>query len=312
MRRIRLRYPPAFLILPLVFSSCATILNKPLQQIAITPGPGIEIVSVAKGRLVDHPLIGSGEARVYVVPRSNNPLAVRVRVDTSYKTVELKPRHSVAYWSNIYFNDGIGMLWDRRTEKRYGYRPFNYFAVRDTAVRSRRFAPVGKGRFEISVYYPFTTIFRVTSPQGAYRSAGVLGLGGGLSYYYKDDHYFSMEAGAATDRFGEHFGTGYVESASVIYGSLRTGRSVGSFDISGGLSLSRLRWTRQTIGDTVQMDASLTGVGLGPSLGIRYRLGNYIAAGVLYQPVVWQPASGAAQGYQHSVSLQLVFQLPVR
>jgi hypothetical protein len=310
MRIIRLRYPPALLILSLFFSSCATILNKPLQQIAITPGPGLEILSVDKGRLADHPLIGSSDARVYVVPRSRKPLEVHVRADTSYKTVVLKPRHSVAYWSNIYFNDGIGLLVDRKTPKRFGYRTHHYLEARGSTVRSLRFAPVPGGTLSISLFYPYATMYRIRSAHGTYNSTGVLGAGAGINYYYADDRYLSFELGAASDLFGEYFGTGYIESANTLFGSLRANRRIGSFDFGYGASMSRLRWANRTIGDTVNMDQTLTSVAAGFSLSAQYRLGNYLRAGVLYQPAIWQGRFRPAFAYQHCIFLQLILQVP--
>src|ERR1700750_1274772 len=88
------------------FSSCATILNSGAQKISITTDKIIKVLSV------DSSLKISGDRNSFYVERSKDPVKINLRVDTIDQALPVKPHSSVAYWANIYFNYGIGMLAD--------------------------------------------------------------------------------------------------------------------------------------------------------------------------------------------------------
>jgi hypothetical protein len=52
-----------------------------------------------------------GQVRL-IAPRSRDPLRITVFTDSICKKISVKPRNSCMFYSNIFFNYGIGMLPD--------------------------------------------------------------------------------------------------------------------------------------------------------------------------------------------------------
>jgi hypothetical protein len=287
-----------------LISSCATVLNSPVQKIYISSDEKVQVISVDKAVSTDG--IGS-----YYIPRSNTPLIVKLQIDSTQKTITLTPKSSFAYWFNIYCNYGIGMLVDKDNPKRYAYSRRTHFKLQDSTIKIVRFAPINKGTFNLSLSLPFTTIFNVQAIDNHYNSAGLFGLEAGVDYFYRDNKYLSINAGAATSRFGEYFGPGYVQTATTLFTSLRNNHIVGSFDLGYGINVSRPRWTIYTLGDTIKINESVKSTGLGLSLSAQYRIRNYFRLGILYQPNLLNTSFKPSFNYQHYISLNLIWKLPV-
>jgi hypothetical protein len=296
----------------LLLSSCATVLNRPAQKVRIASEPGLKIISVNTLGSLDSSSVKPGKRGVYYVRRGNTPLVVTIQANNITKTIELKPTKSFAYWFNIYCNYGIGMLVDKNSPKRYAYPSDNYIGSRDSAVKVTRFMPVKKGTLNFSFSLPFMIHFNMRSIDGRRRSGGVLGLEAGVDYYYRDNNYLSVSLGAGTDQGAEHIGKGYAQTGNNLFASLRNNHTIGNLDVGYGLSLSQLVWSNITLGDTIKMDQSLKNKTLGLSLYANYRLGQRFRIGALYQPGIINIGTTPASGYQHYISFNLVWKMPMR
>jgi hypothetical protein len=301
----------ALIAVLLFFSSCATILNSPVQKIIISTDKNIKVISVERVAVIDSSFKNINATRAYYIPRSNKPVKVNLQIDSASKTILLLPKNSFAYWYNIPSTYGIGMLVDKDNMKRYGYSKRNYLKLQDTLIRRSNFAPTKKRTLNLSFSLPYTTVFNIKAIDKRYKSAGAFGLEAGLDYFYLDNNYLSADLGIATDRFGEHFGPGYIQAADVKYSSLRNNNIIGSFDVGYGINVSQLRWSQQTIGDTIKIDHLIKSTQLGMSLSAQYRLGYYFRLGVLYQPGFLKTDFKPSFYYQHYLSLNLSWKLPL-
>ncbi len=310
MRQIHTFYFTIFLAL--LLSSCATILNQPMQKVAIATGKNIKAVSIGKSLSVDSSLIRIDAPRFYYLVRSPEPVEVELQLDSTKKTTFLKSRNSFAYWANIYFNYGLGMLVDRDNTKRYAYPRNNYFTAEDSTIKRYVFAPVRKGTMNISLSLPLPSFFNLQSEKGNYNSVGAFGLQTGIDYFYKSNHYVSLNFGAAIDAFGEYFGPGYREFGTVLFTNVMNNNVVGSFDLGYGINLSKLQWKRTTVGDTINMDRSIKSTAMGFSLSAQYRLGNYFRIGILYQPDILTLNHLPVLKYQHYISFNFIWKLPIK
>lgn len=305
-------YPVLFLLIPWLFGSCATILNSPVQTIRIATDTSIrhmEVVDCVKIDSVFHK-----HPAGYIVKRENTPLVIHLYTDTGQRTVLLRPRSSFMYWFNIYCNYGIGMLVDKDNPKRYGYPVYNYFTAAgpDTVVRRRRLAPAGQGLVRFSAAVSFINVFDLKTPGRRDYPGGILGLEAGADYFYRDNHYLSLAAGAGSNATPmEYAGTGFRTFASSLYVNVANNHVVGSFDFAYGLSFSRLRWKRQSYGMIPAVDSLVSGTGLGFCLSAAYRLGKYSRIGVLYQPTVLSTYLSPAFNYQHYISVRFAWKLPL-
>lgn len=296
----------------LLFSSCATIMNQPVQKIAIVTDENIKAVSVRKSLMVDSSLIRIDAPRLYYIVRSSKPLAIDFQFDSTQKTVFLKARNSFAYWSNLYFNYGLGMLVDRDNTKRYAYPGNNFFTLKDTTIKRYAFAPVRKGTMHLSLSLPLPSFYSLQSEKGNYNSVGGFGLQTGVDYFYADDQYLSLNVGAAIDAFGEYFGPGYRELGTVLFTNIMNNNVMGKFDLGYGINLSKLKWRRTTVGDTINLDRSIKNTALGFSLSTQYRFGNYFRLGFLYQPDLLNLSNSSALKYQHYISINFTWKLPLK
>ena len=313
MHKLMNSYLLVLFIMLHLLSSCATILNSPVQKIFVATDTIVKIISVDKVVSIDSSLMRQGASIGYYVVRSNMPLKVTLQIDSTKKAISLLPRNSFAYWYNIFGNYGIGMLVDRDNLKRYGYPARNYISGGSNLLKIQRFAPVRKGTINLTLAVPFTTLFSLTAFDKHYQYGGIFGIEPGLEYFYRDNRYLSFSLGGGIGgrgRFVEHFGRGHIESVSAVYTSLRSNRVIGSLDLGYGINLSQLSWNDLTYGDTINVNKSIVTNGAGLSLNGTYRIGQYFRIGILYQPNLIN-LSHPAFDYQHYISLNLIWKLPI-
>lgn len=310
MRLLHKKNAILFLITIQIFSSCASILNTPVQKISISTDKNIQLLSIENVGIQKSNVRTRNATHIFYVERSKDTLKVNLKVDSTKQSIYLAPKKSFAYWFNIYSNYGIGLLVDNHSIKRYAYSAKNYLSIKDSSIYRQRFAPIQKGTTMLSFSFPFTTIFNVSTNDKQFKSVGFLGVEAGVEYFYKQKKYVSIHVGAATDQFAEHLGVGYFESATTMYTSIRNNRLIGSFDLGYGIHFSQLQWNKQTVGDTIQINQTLKKRGLGLSLSVHYRIGDHVGIGVLYQPVLFNTNSPVFK-YQHFINLNLAWKLPL-
>jgi len=299
------------LVIPVFFSSCATLVNGPAQNIRIATDEKIRRVSVENALFVDSSARAPEGPRTYLVRRSHETLFIHARLDSGEKIIRLLPHNSFAWWVNI-DTYGIGMLVDKNDPKRYAYRRWTYLALKDTTVTLRRFAPVPKGIMYLSLSVPLINIFSLTSPEGRSTPAGPFGLEAGVDYFYEKDRYISLSAGTGSSVFVDHIGKGYYTTGRTFFGSIRNGLLIGSFDLGYGLSFSDLLWSKVTTGDTVNLDRSTSSTAIGFSLSAQYRFSRYFRFGILYQPALFSTNLSPPFSYQHYISAGLAWSWPIR
>ena len=116
------------LFLGLSLSSCATLFNRPTTRITLhTPSPAEVTVYnpiTSPDQAVIHsslPLKTYNNQLQLSVTRSPQHLVIHVHTDSLGQELKIGARNSFAYWSNLAFIYGIGMLVDRTHPKRYTY-----------------------------------------------------------------------------------------------------------------------------------------------------------------------------------------------
>jgi hypothetical protein len=295
--------------LSLCLSSCATLLNGPAMNVHIATDEKIKRVSVENGLYPDNTAREPKDPGTYIVRRDHETLVIHAQLDSGEKIIRIKPHLSAAFWFNL-DNYGIGMLVDMTKPERYGYRRWYYLALKDTAIILRRFAPVPKGTVSFSLSLPLINAFSLNSPEGRSSPEGPIGVGAGVDYFYKTNRYISLSLGAATSVFADHIGVGYYNTANIIFSSIRISHVVGSFDLGYGLSFSGLLWSKATIGDTVNMDRSVSSFGIGFSFSAQYQLSRYFRLGILYQPTLFSPDSPQPISYQHYLAAGFTWRWP--
>lgn len=299
-------------IFPLLLASCARTFNSGMQKVVIETDKHVQVLNAGPLAPTDSFDLRQRHIKTYYVPRSPKPLIITIATDSMQKQVVLPSQNSLAYWYNIAANYGIGMLADKDHPKRYGYPAHNYITVNDTDVVIRRYAPEEKGAFYLSLGIPYLQSFHMRQPDGRYSSSGIFGLEAGVEYYYRPDRFLSLNLGTGMDKVGEYIGTGYYQSGMTGYASLRHNHVTGNFEWGYGLNYSQLIWGRHTYGDTIKIEQSYRNHLIGFSLAAHYRLGRFIRMGMSYEPGFLRLSPVKQIDYQHHISLQIVWKLPLR
>lgn len=114
----------------LVLQSCALLLNRPNKKVVVYTTSDQKVV------YKKDTLAAIQGSRVLLVPRAKEPIQLTVINDSARHQVLILSKPSLAFWSNIFFNNGIGMIADAFTPKRFTY-PSNiplYGLANDTVI----------------------------------------------------------------------------------------------------------------------------------------------------------------------------------
>ena len=101
-------------LLILTCTSCASLFNRPARPMTlITDAPARVIV-------YDDTLSTIHNEIKFMVGRQKDPLPITVFNDAVSKNLSIVSHNSFAYWANLGFLYGLGMLDDKDNPKRYG------------------------------------------------------------------------------------------------------------------------------------------------------------------------------------------------
>jgi len=296
----------------LLLASCSHRTVCATQRIYVRGSEKIKILSVSGASLfnISHKKKKKLHKPLYEVSRTNNPITVAVQVDSTEKTILLKPRRVYGWMFNWNCLCGISKPLTPYTSKCYRFNKLNYVVSDDTAIRIYTYVPEKKGLAypTLSTSFP---IFNLKTDKGRYFSGGVFGAEFGADYFYQKNKFLSMTFGAATDVLPvEYLGIGYREIGSILYTGVRDNFVLGKFDVGYGISFSRLFYTKQYYGDTTRADTSIRTTGLGLSFSAYYRLTSNLRIGILYQPNFFNLNHSPGLSYQHYIGIQCVWRMP--
>ncbi|WP_017258183.1 hypothetical protein [Pedobacter arcticus] len=122
--------------LALVLSSCATILNSRKTTLNVYTNQPTQLI------VANDTLKNTITSRTITVDRNKNELKMVIFNDSLQKTLNIKPFSSLAYWANLGFYYGIGMLIDRNNPKRYGYPKMVYVDLEDNRNEYLIYIPI--------------------------------------------------------------------------------------------------------------------------------------------------------------------------
>jgi hypothetical protein len=292
----------------ILLSSCATLLNSPTEQITIDKNSFIKIDSLSEGKS-----LGNNK---YLVKRDTTPLKVYLKIDTLQKIITLKPRNSIAYWSNIYFNAGICMPFEKSNQKRYGYIRKTYIDKKDTNLVITKYRPKNKGDIDFIIAIPYINEFTNNNPFGTDNNGGFLGLEVGFDYYYKKNRNFSILVGSALnfpapipapvryDSIHSH--------TTNLYLSLRNNYLNSFWGIGYGVHLSRNLWRKHNENDTAYFEQKYNSTSLGITINPYIKTSENFRLGLLYQPSLFQTSENINFNYQHLISFVMTWELKIK
>lgn len=265
------------------------------------------LISAAKGTIVicnDEAQIVSRTKPVEVIApcNQNATLPVIVVKDSVTRQLEIMPVKTHSGWR---------------------YPRHIYIGLNDTGNVYYRTKPLPKKYFTANFsVLPFNQ-FSLRYNAGDSSTTGIQGGSFGFNYHYDFKHFWSVQAGFATDDATANFGKGrYTDTSnfattSAYFVNIRHNRKIGDFDIGYGLAFSHHRFDQeqvvwkdaggQTISRSVYKNAALAA-----SLSGYWRVGKVMAVGLLYQPQFLALQNMVRFKYEHIISLDIAFRLPLK
>jgi hypothetical protein len=166
------------ILISLIFSSCATLLNSRTE--------GLTIVTNEPSKIqIEKDTIHSKSTQHYVaVERSKDSLEISAFTESKRKTINVKSSNSFAYWLNLYPSTAwTGFLIDKNNPKRYTYPKIIYIDLNQNGNNYLKYKPLD------TVYSKYNNILKITP----LKTLGVMNSGLEISYEKKFSNYFTTQ-----------------------------------------------------------------------------------------------------------------------
>lgn len=292
--------------------SCATILNPSHKTMTIyTPGPSKIIIK-------KDTINTEGNEAHFLVSRSKEALNLRVVADSSDQSLSIPAKNSFAYFLNIAYNYGLGMLVDQNNPKRYTY-PRRIFVDSAEGRGFKTYPATQRGDFNLQISFPYINSF-VIQPADENRKAntGFWGLGVGVDFYHQDRQYLSLNVHAVSDFFLPILAPVPYSSGkdfmSSNYLSLSNHHRVKRFDWGYGLSWIENQWGRDVYEEVFDPGIYLVRQrkrhqALGLELSGYYFTGPSFHMGLIYRPSFVRLYTDPVVKYEHLISVDLAWKI---
>lgn len=302
--------------------SCATILNEKNYLVLVSSNLDDSKVKVYDSIYKLPALID--------VKRSNKDLDLTLLKDSlsiNYKT-KASLTNTFIYWNML----GYGMyhLIDLTNHKRFHYGKSITLNSNDTVrileSSSRSFwkkSQIEKGDIDFVFSIPlFNNFYFKPENYGARYESGIFGMSLGADYYYKPRKFlnFNITGAIGNSHIGECFDNCETEGLSTLYFSLTDNFNSGNFYMGYGLSYSRNYWSYSRSGffmddaeepvESIYIESHSTSIGM--LTNVYFRLSKMVSVGVIYRPDFYRITPTTEFIYEHLISLDLSFKVPVR
>jgi len=302
----------SLLLIAMILSSCATILNNSTNEISIyTDSPA---TVEQNGEKIP---TSSNDANIYP-KRQKKDLKLIISTDSLTKTVTIPSRYSAAYYLNIVTNYGIGMLFESNSDISYTYPGAIYINTSDTNDYFQTYNPWSKkGNLYLHLSFPYINsfLFKPIGETDTKSNTGFMGISAGLDYYHSDQQFlglyfsavtdFLLPAPAPIDPIGEN------ETMASLYFTLTNNHALKHFMLGYGLSLSRNIWNlsiHPTYDDEYGEQNSIrepkftATYALGFAFPVYYQITENFFIGLLYRPSFYRFSNEIPFYYEHQIS----------
>ena len=311
------------LILPLLFASCATVLNRTYTTTRVTTYPaGAKIIINQKDTICC-------SDNWVTVPRSGQPLSLEIVKDTLNQKITVYPKTSATYYWNFYSPYCLGYVADLFSEKRFTY-PSNVFV--DLYNPQNSYQPYKDWKrnddkpINIGLSIPLFNNYYYSGNGKNNSMSGTLGLGLHGEYYLNEKYYLSAELGGMEHNTWDGVALyPYTEThRRLLYLNTRINERMRRWNFGAGLSYQIFNMEKTAYDgtnglfilpyrsgqDTSYQIAKQYNEGLGLNLSVQYQLSKNLYLGTMFQPLLFNTAP-SAKGYMHYINVDLIFKLPV-
>ncbi len=309
-----MKFITLFCVILLMCSSCATMLNSRFTDVdVITNEPSLVIMDQ------DTFLTFKNKTQLYL-ERKNEPALITVQTDSIRKEILLYPKNSGTYYLNFIYNFGLGTIKDNKSPKRWDYdRKVHVDMSNDRPEYFPFFYQRNKGDIYIQAFIPyFNSFYFQPEGQSVQASAGFLGIGAGVEYYYRADRYFALNWQAMIDfpvffpvpldRFEAY------EELSSSYWGLTHNHRIKRLSIGYGLSYAKNVYFFNPGTDIPNSGPNIRRISFSPGFvfPVQYQLGRLFHMGIVYRPSFYRTNVDPSNRYEHVISIDFAWKFKYR
>ncbi len=296
---------------------CATLLNSNQTRVSLYTAKPASIIYMGD-------TLATVNDKVTIrVERDAKNLKVVLLEDSVSKPVTIPSNMSFAWYSNILFNYGLGMLVDARTPKRFGYQRHAFLTSNPSSAGIARIAPYNKkGDLYLHLSLPHVNYFSLyPQSEGRKEKIGFWGITGGLDYFHRHNQFVQLSITGAMDFFFPVPAaidiSGEYELMSTLNVSLTNNHRIRRWKLGYGLSLARNSWEwryypRWNPPPPTRTPVTKQQLALGLALPVYYQLGRSFHLGFVYRPSFYRPGANQDFKYEHVASLDFCWKLKLR
>jgi hypothetical protein len=269
------------------------------------------------------------------VQRSKNDLKIRLISDTSSIDYTVESIASPIFIYGNILTYGVGYLVDLTNPKRFYYGATIYLNQKDPSrvinARAEEWRTYwskdflkSKGDINLVLSSPYVNGFFL-QPQGeaSKSSMGFYGLTLGLEYYYETHRYVGMNASGVLDfptgiPFANVDQEGYVESMSSTSASVTHNHKIKRFHFGYGLNYATnvWEWSDDLVVEPGSLSTPAEGRKRSKSFGLTlntfHQFTNSFLFGIVYRPSFLRISPTTEFKYEHLISLDAGWRIPLR
>jgi hypothetical protein len=285
-------------------SSCVTLLSGSHKNVRIfTTEPTKVIYNQDSINTINNKAILS-------VERKNQPLEITLLTDSALK--------SPTYFSNIFFNYGIGMLVDRKNSKRFSYPDKIYIVSSETTPKYYRFKQSNSnGKLYLNFSLPYINSFLLRPVDESSKvNTGFWGISGGFDYYLRKQQFLSLNASTVIAYFVPVPAPvkiiGPYEIMGSQYISFTNNYRKNRFTFGYGISIARNTWTihnNNYLDPNLRSLVSKSNAALGLIFPTYFTVGPFLNVGLIYRPTFFRLNDTNKFAYEHLISVDFAYKL---
>jgi len=319
MKKIKIRIPIVLLIV-LLFSSCATIVNTPHVRVSIQSDIDGVKVHFYNDTLNWYTLPVNVD-----VTRSKHDIMITAQKDTTQKQIEVDSEISTAFWlGNLFLGGPFGYVIDLTNSNRFTY-PKTIFIKFDnnnhkpySRTNYQTWLPPQKNLLNIKISIPEGNHLYLNKGYNYDNTFGFLGISAGFEYYFSDKYCLNMDFGGLTDFMlpipapldykGEY------SRSFATYGDIQIGSDYKRLHYDLGVQFTRTlfveRETLELFPEYIDiLKSRKTQNNLGFAFSTYYRAKKNFNLGINYYPSFLVLAKNPRFHYSHLLFFELSFEI---
>jgi uncharacterized protein YceK len=305
----------AFILIIVIFSSCATIINSKRTTIEIQSKVDNTFLMVNKDSLIGIPAIID-------IPRSYYDFNLTIVKDSTTKIIKIKSKVAPEYkWGNLafFYYCPIGYIIDANSrQKLFTYDKVINVNIQDNSQEYQNWFADKKGQLFFTSSIPFFNALEFDDGKGKVDFNRYFGLSLGFGYYYSHNSFVVAKIGATgisdlpfpvMDRFRNGK---YVIVNSQCF-KLNNFHDFDRFNVGYGINISRFHYAEYFADSISHKDTKLSShqsYNLGANIEIQLKLNKYIYVGLSYLPSFYNITSGRFE-YSHITYIDLGLNIPI-